>query len=402
MQAVSSSEDGGGGRRASRAGKAKLSVRDLMSDDFKKAWLSLKDIRDKELHRLQMKLGSMRKARLTEGRRHGPVAKNKRVTETQNVPDSELCERCLINETYSNMLQQEFSNVHQKHLVQIAELTVENNKLKEENRKLSDKVKAKRPRIPLCFLDSDDDDFMPGIEFERRQVYNVKEPSYPVQLPARRVMEPRREQTRSLSILDVEPSPDDHLILLSSQEATIQVPETPLVDSASVKDNLAKEANVLPSRIAYSLPTTLETPKKDTVICISSQKSSTQKQGKDTLISSISSISPGEPIIISEASEQNMPCNFSKVLPPLTKKNELNSTRFPMNYSSKYSPQKKSPLHGFSYKNDNSVKSSSAPLPSKGNESASQSKNVKTCEKKPESNSEGVPMVSVLKRRITK
>lgn len=321
MQSVSSSEVGGGGRRSSRAGKAKLSVRDLMSDDFKKAWLSLKDIHDKELHHLQMKLGSMRKARLTEGRWHGPVAKNKRVTETQNVPDSELCERCLINETYSNMLQQEFSNVHQKCLVQIAELTVENNKLKEENRKLSDKVKAKQPRIPLCFLDSDDDDFMPGIEFERRQVYNVKEPSYPVQLPARQVMEPRREQTRSLSILDVEPSPDDHLLLLSSQGATIQMPETPLVDSASVKDNLAKEANVLPSRIAYSLPTTLETPKKDTVISISSQKSSTQKQGKDTLIWSISSISPGEPIIISEASEENMPCNFSKVLPPLTKMN---------------------------------------------------------------------------------
>lgn len=139
MQAVSSSsEDGGGGRRASRAGKAKLSVRDLMSDDFKKAWLSLKDIHDKELHRLQMKLGSMRKARLTEGRRQGPVAKDKRVTETQNAPDSELCERCLINETYSNMLQQEFNNVHQKRLVQIAELTVENNKLKEENRKLSE------------------------------------------------------------------------------------------------------------------------------------------------------------------------------------------------------------------------------------------------------------------------
>lgn len=248
-------------------------------------------------------------------------------------------------------------------------------------------------------MDSDDDDFMPGIEFERNQVYTVKEPSYPVQLPARQVREPRREKTRPFSILDMEPSPDDHLFLLSSQGAAIQVPETPPGDSD--KDNLAKEANVLPSRRAYSLPPTLETLKKDTVINISNQKCSTQKQGKDPLIWSISSISPGEPIIISETSEENMPCSFSKVLPPLTKKNESNSAQSPVNYSSKYIPQKKSALHACSYKNDNSVKSGSAPLPSKGNESASQSKNVKTCEN-PKSNSEGVPMVSVLKRRITK
>lgn len=163
------------------------------------------------------------------------------------------------------------------------------------------------------------------------------------------------------------------------------------------------------ANVVYSLPTTLETSKKDSVISISShsngkEKSSTQKQEKDTLIWSVSSISSGEPIIISETSEENMPCNSSKVLPPLTKKNELNSTQFPVDYSSKYIPQKKSALHGFSYRNDNSVKSGSAPLPSKVNkvESASQSENVRTCEKSPKSNSERVPLVSVLKRRISK
>lgn len=354
-----------------------------------------------------MKLGTMRKARLTEGGQHGPGAKNKRVTETQNAPDSELCEQCLINETYSNMLQQAFSNMHQKSLLQIAELTVENNKLKEENRKLSDKLKAKRPRIPLCFLDSDDEDFMPGIQFERSQVYTVKEPSHPVQLPARQVMGLRREQTRSLHILDIESSPDDNPPPLSSQGETIQVPETPFVDSASVEENLAKEANVLPSCTVYSLPTTLETSKKDSVISSSShsnrkEKSSTQKQEKDTLIWSDSSIYSGEPI--PETSEENMPRNSSKVLPPLTKKNELNSTQFPVDYSSKYIPQKKSALRGFSYRNDNSVKSSSAPLPSKVNnaESASQSENVRTCEKTPKSKSERVPLVSVVKRRKSK
>lgn len=330
MQAAHSSsssggEDRGGGRRASRASKAKLSVRELMSDDFKKAWLSLKDIHDKELHRLQMKLGSMRKARLTEGRQHGAVAKNKRVTETQNAPDSELCEHCLINKTYSNMLQQEFSNMHQKSLVQIAELTVENNKLKEENRKLSDKLKAKRPRIPLCFLDSDDEDYMRGIQFEGSQIYTVKDPSHPVQLPARQVMESRREQTRSLCILNTEPSPGENLLLLNSQGAVTQVPETPFVDSVSVKDNLAKEANVLPSCTVYSFPTILETPKNDSEIRISrysnrKEKSFTQRQGKDTLIWSVSSISSGEPIVVSETSEENMPCNSSKVFLPLTKK----------------------------------------------------------------------------------
>ena len=62
---------------------------------------------------------------------------------------------------------------------------------------------------------------------------------------------------------------------------------------------------------------------------------------------------------MSETSEENMSCNSNKVLPPLTKRNELNSTQFPVDYSSKYIPQNKSALHGFSYKNDILVKSGS-------------------------------------------
>lgn len=407
MQAVSSSgEDRGDGPNASHLGRIKLSVSDLVSDDFKRAWLALKDIHDKELHRLQMKLTNMRKARLTEGRRYGPVAKNKSGTETRETSDSKSCERCLMHETYKKMLQQEFSIMQQKRLAEIAELTVENSKLKEENRKLSEKIKVNLPRICLSFSDSDYEDFIPSIQMKKKQVYIVKEPSQPVQLFPRNVVEPHNEQQQSLCDLDGKPNPDDNPPQLN-YEGIFEVPETSL-DSPSVEENLAQEASVLPSCTAYSLTTTLETSKKDDVISISSLSGvkKTQQWEKNTFAWSLSSVSSGEAIIVSETSEENMPCKPSNVLPSLTKKKKSNSTQvFPVDYTSKYVQRRRLALSGFRYKNDIPMESGNAPLPSKEKPSlnnTSESENVRTCEK-PESDSERVPSgTSVLKRKIKK
>lgn len=412
MQAASSSsEDRGGGKTFSGPGKTKLSVSDLVSDDFKKAWLALKDIHDKELHRLQMKLTNMRKARLTEGRRYGPVAKNKPGTAIHDTYDPKLCDRCLMNETYRNVLQKEFSNMQQKNLVKIAELTVENNILKEENRKLSEKLKANQPRVRLSFSDSDYDDVTNGAQMKKKQVYTVKEPPQSLQLFPRQVMQPHIEQKKSVDHLNVETSPGNNPTPGSS-EGIFEVPETSFVDSPTVDDNFSKEVNVFPSCTAYSLTTTLEASKKDDVNSVSSvfevkEKTCTQKWEKNTFTWSLSSISSGEPIImVSETSEESMPCNPKKVLPPLTKKNEPSSTQgFPVDCTSKCSQKRRLSFSGISHKNDISMKSSTAPLPSRGETPQSNTdepENVRPSEKKHKNKIECVPSGSMLKRKVSK
>lgn len=61
------------------------------------------------------------------------------------------------------------NNNNNKNLVQIAELTVENNKIKEENKKLSEKLKAYRPRVHLSFSDSDSEDFIPSTQMKEKK-----------------------------------------------------------------------------------------------------------------------------------------------------------------------------------------------------------------------------------------
>ncbi|XP_058570225.1 DNA endonuclease RBBP8-like [Neofelis nebulosa] len=142
----------GGGKKPSGKEKLQLSVCDLSSDEFKKTWLMLKELHDKELRRLQAKLTSLRKERLADGRWSGSIAKIKELTGQQKVLNSTIrnlrdqlnskeCERCSINETYRNTLQQEFYGIQQQNLHFIMELTAERNNLREQNKRLSAKLR---------------------------------------------------------------------------------------------------------------------------------------------------------------------------------------------------------------------------------------------------------------------
>lgn len=159
--------DRGGGKKPSGEEKLRLSVCDLSSDEFKKTWLRLKELHDKELRRLQAKLASLRKDRLADRRWSGSIAKIKELTEQQKVLNgtirdlrdqlnSKECERCLINETYRNTLQHEFYGIQQQNLQFIMELTAERNNLREENKRLSAKLRMTE-RQRNASLSSDED-----------------------------------------------------------------------------------------------------------------------------------------------------------------------------------------------------------------------------------------------------
>ena len=58
-----------------------VSLCDVSSEDFKKTWLTLKELHDRELRRLQGKVNSLRKERLSDGRRTGSISRIKELTE---------------------------------------------------------------------------------------------------------------------------------------------------------------------------------------------------------------------------------------------------------------------------------------------------------------------------------
>ncbi|TEA34128.1 hypothetical protein DBR06_SOUSAS34410025, partial [Sousa chinensis] len=135
-------------------GEMQVSVSDLSSDAFKKAWLTLKELHDKELRRLHGKLTSLRKERLADRRQAGSRAKIKELLEQQNILNvtindlqhklsSKVCDRCSVNEIYRKTLQKEYDRIQQQNMKVIAELTKERNKLKEENKRLYARLKLK-------------------------------------------------------------------------------------------------------------------------------------------------------------------------------------------------------------------------------------------------------------------
>ena len=164
--------------------KSALTVCDVSGDDFKKTWLTLKELHDRELHRLQAKLTSLRKERLAVRRRRGSIVKIKELMEQQKGLNdtiqalqhrlqSRKCERCAANETYRSTLEHEYSAMKQENLKFIAELTAERDKLREENKMLSEKLKLSQQKFSP--FSSSDDDFIPCAQ-GTASVFMVKDP----------------------------------------------------------------------------------------------------------------------------------------------------------------------------------------------------------------------------------
>ena len=199
-----------GGKKPSGR-ELQFSVCDVSSDDFKKTWLMLKELHEKELHHLQTKLANLKKEQLADGRWTGSIAKIKELTEQQKALNStihdlrkklnaKICDRCSLNEAYRNTLQQEFYNIQQQNLRFINELTEERNRLREENEKLSAQLKLNLQQLPASFYEADDEEeFVPGTQ---RSVlaFSVREPApgSQVHLPIRMMKQSDTEQMKTV------------------------------------------------------------------------------------------------------------------------------------------------------------------------------------------------------------
>ena len=161
-------EDRESGQNSSEGDKIQIRLCDVSSEDFKKTWQTLKELHDREPRGLQGKGTSLRKERLSDGRRAGSISRIKEFTEQRralNDPihdlrgqlNAEVCDRSTLKETDRNMLQQESYDIQQQSVKFTGELTAERNKLTEENKQLSARLKRKQPQFHRSFSDSHDD-----------------------------------------------------------------------------------------------------------------------------------------------------------------------------------------------------------------------------------------------------
>ena len=120
-------EDRESGQNCSEGDKIQVSLCDVSSEEFKKTWLTLKELHDRELRRLQGKVTSLRKERLSDGRWPGSISRIKDLTEQRRALNdtihdlrgqlnAKVCDRSTVNETYRNRLQQEFYDIQQQNL----------------------------------------------------------------------------------------------------------------------------------------------------------------------------------------------------------------------------------------------------------------------------------------------
>ncbi|KAB0402182.1 hypothetical protein E2I00_012464 [Balaenoptera physalus] len=347
--------DKGSGRRSHARDKKQVSVCDLSSDAFKKNWLILKELHDREVLRLQRKLTSLRKERLADRRRAGSKAKIEELMEQQKILNitihdlrnklsSKICDCCSVNEMYRKTLQKEFYHIQQKNMKFIASLLAERSKLREENEQLSARLKLKEQQLSarlklkeqhLHPSSSDsDDDFIPGTQ-NSGLVFSVRKPAPRSQmhLPVRLVKQSNTEEMRSGGKKEQQRSPTFPGPLYG--EGISEVPETPLesssnsskpatVSSANRKSSVSFPLTSKPgaqSRYGFqgdfSLPEDrLGNTQKELIF---TQKTSTQKRRAQMYFSwSPSSISAREKRptpLVSETSEEAMPGHTSSFAP---------------------------------------------------------------------------------------
>lgn len=234
--------EGEGGRRdckkSSGRESSQLSICDLESDSFKKTWLTLKELHDKELRRLQAKLTSLRKQRLSDGRWTGSTAKIKELTEQQRVLQSTIndlkdqlkaktCDNCSMKETYRLALEKDYSEIQQQNLFFIAELTKETNKLREENKRLSEIIMRQQQ-----FQTYGSDDFVSGSQMTMSDV-SVREPAQGRQrhVPIKSISQSQSKQMKPTSTKELQQSSE--FPVPSFSQDLFEVPETPFAKSSS-------------------------------------------------------------------------------------------------------------------------------------------------------------------------
>ena len=118
---------GKAGRALPKEIKCRLASVMCLLKIFLKTWLTLKELHDREPRRLQGKVTSLRKERLSDGRWPGSISRIKDLTEQRRALNdtihdlrgqlnAKVCDRSTVNETYRNRLQQEFYDIQQQNL----------------------------------------------------------------------------------------------------------------------------------------------------------------------------------------------------------------------------------------------------------------------------------------------
>ncbi|XDB66415.1 hypothetical protein ABFV05_020031 [Capra hircus] len=362
-------EDRESGQNCSEGDKIQVSLCDVSSEEFKKTWLTLKELHDRELRRLQGKVTSLRKEQLSDGRWTGSISRIKDWTEQQRTLNdtirdlqgqlnTKVCDRCTVNETYRNTLQQEFYDIQQQNLKFIGELTAESNKLREENKQLSARLKRKQPQFHRSFSDSHDE-FVLGSQKSESVILLRDPPPGPERHVAVKLitqtntkqMKPRGKKKQphsselqvpfySQDVFEVPESPPEissnssKTITISSgsQKSSSTVPSAPTLGPQTV-DGFQDDSSLPDARLGHPQSKSIFTQRT------SSQRISTPKHGTEIdFPRSLSSISPGEDLpteILSETSEESMIEYTKSIFSPFTRRDENTTLHlFPLDYTS--------------------------------------------------------------------
>ena len=342
----------------------RVSLCDVSSEDFKKTWLTLKELHDRELRRLQGKITSLRKERLSDGRRTGSIPRIKELMEQKRVLNdtihdlrgqlnAKVCDRCTVNETYRNTLQQEFYDIQQQNLKFIGELTAERNKLREENKQLLARLKRKQPQSRRS-SDSDDDS-VPGSQ-KSESVISIRDP---LPGPERHVALKMKTQTKTKQMKargkKKQPHSSELQVPLYSQDV-FEVPESPHEISSNstktitISSGSQKSSSTVPSASTLG-PQTVFGFQDDSSLPDArlgrpqSRYIFTQRTEID-FPWSLSVISPEEELpaeILSETSEESMIGYTKSIFSPITQRDENPTLHlFPLDYTSSSNVQRPS------------------------------------------------------------
>ena len=364
-------EDRESGQSSSEEDKMqKVSLCDVSSEEFKKTWLTLKELHDRELRRLQGKVTSLRKERLSDGRWTGSISRIKELTQQQRALNdtihdlrgqlnAKVCDRCTVNETYRNTLQQEFYDIQQQNLKFIGELTAERNKLREENKKLLARLKRKHQQFRSSFSDSDDD-VVPGSQ-ESESVISIRDtlPGPERHVAVKLITQTNTKQMKSRGkkkqphsselqvpfysqdVFEVLESPQEKISSNSSKTITISsgsqkssstVPSASTLGPQTV-DGFQDDSSLPDARLGHPQSKSIFTQRT------SPQRISTPKHETEIDFPwSLSIISPGEDLpteILSETSEESMNDYTKSIYSPFTQRDENTTLHlFPLDSTS--------------------------------------------------------------------
>ena len=358
-------EDRESGQSSSKGDKTQISLCDVASEDFTKTWLTLKELHDGEPLRLQGEVTSLRKEQLSDESWTGSMSRIKELTEQgtdlndathdlRGQLNAEVCNGSTVNEMYRNTLQQEFYDIQLQNLKFTGELTAERNKLREENKQLSARLKRKQPQSRRSSSDSDDDS-VPGSQ-KSESVISIADP---LPGPERHVALKMKTQTKTKQMKargkKKQPHSSELQVPLYSQDV-FEVPESPHEISSNstktitISSGSQKSSSTVPSASTLGPQTVFgfqdDSSLPDARLGHPQRRYIFTQRTEIDFPWSLSVISPEEELpaeILSETSEESMIDYTKSIFSPITQRDENPTLHlFPLDYTSSSNVQRPS------------------------------------------------------------